>query len=101
MYPARRRYLLHSACMLFGGLMMFKRLNPALALLLAVCAFTLSAQPAPKPAPQRTLVRAGHLLDVKTGKLAEGQTLIVVGDTIQSIAPSAQVAAQPGDAVID
>jgi imidazolonepropionase-like amidohydrolase len=47
------------------------------------------------------LVRAGSLLDVKTGKLLDSQTLIVVGDTIQSIAPSAQVPAQPGDAVID
>ena len=46
-------------------------------------------------------MRAGSLLDVKTGKLLDSQTLIVVGDTIQSIAPSAQVPAQPGDAVID
>jgi len=81
--------------------MMFKRLHLVLALLLAAFAVTLSAQPAPKPAPQRTLVRAGHMLDVKTGKLLDGQTLTVVGDTIQSIAPSGQVAAQPGDAVID
>jgi imidazolonepropionase-like amidohydrolase len=53
------------------------------------------------PAPKRTLVRAGHVLDVKTGKLADAQTIVVVGDTIQSIAPSASVSAQPGDAVID
>ncbi len=81
--------------------MMFKRLHLVLALLFAVCSVTLSAQPAPKLPAQRTLVRAGHLLDVKTGKLLDGKTLIVVGDTIQSIAPSAQVAAQPGDTVID
>ena len=81
--------------------MMFKRLHLVLALLLAAFAVTLSAQPAPKPAPQRTLVRAGHMLDVKTGKLLDSQTLTVVGDTIQSIAPSGQVAAEPGDAVID
>ncbi len=64
-------------------------------------ALPLLSQPAPKPAAGRTLVRAGHLLDVKTGKLLDGQTLVVVGDTIQSIAPSAQVPAQPGDTVID
>jgi len=52
---------------------------------------TLLSQPAQKPAAARTLVRAGSLLDVKTGKLLDSQTLIVVGDTIQSIAPSAQV----------
>ena len=80
---------------------MFNRLNSVLALLLAACAATLSAQPAPKPAVQRTLVRAGHLLDVNTGKLLDDRTLIVVGDTIQSIAPSAQVPAQPGDTVVD
>jgi imidazolonepropionase-like amidohydrolase len=50
---------------------------------------------------KRTLVRAGHVLDVKTGKLADGQTIVVVGETIQSIAPSASVTAEPGDAVID
>jgi imidazolonepropionase-like amidohydrolase len=78
---------------------MFKRQNIVLALLFAAIAVTLSAQPAPKPT--RTLVRAGHLLDVKTGKLLDSQTLVVVGDTIQSIAPSAQVPAQPGDTVVD
>jgi len=46
-------------------------------------------------------VRAGHLIDVKSGKLLDAQTLVVVGETIQSIAPSASVPAQPGDAVID
>jgi imidazolonepropionase-like amidohydrolase len=62
-------------------------------------AVSLLSQPAPKPS--RTLVRAGHLLDVKTGKLLDSQTLVVVGDTIQSIAPSAQVPAQLGDTVVD
>jgi imidazolonepropionase-like amidohydrolase len=47
------------------------------------------------------LVRAGHLLDVKTGKLLDGQTIIVVGETIQSIAPTANVQAQSGDTVVD
>jgi imidazolonepropionase-like amidohydrolase len=52
-------------------------------------------------AAKRTLLRAGHVLDVKTGKLSDGQTIVVVGDSIQSIAPSGSVAAQPGDTVID
>jgi imidazolonepropionase-like amidohydrolase len=46
-------------------------------------------------------VRAGHLLDVKTGKLLDGETIVVVGDAIQSIAPTGQVQAQPGDTVLD
>lgn len=60
-----------------------------------------SAQPNGALASKRTLVRAGHLLDVKTGKIADAQTIVVVGDLIQSIAPSASVPAQPGDEVID
>ncbi len=50
---------------------------------------------------KRTLVRAGHVLDVKTGKLSDAQTIVVVGDSIQSIASTASVAAAPGDSVID
>ena len=73
----------------------------AVALALAIGSSFLSAQPAAKPESKRTLVRAGHLLDVKTGKLLDGQTIVVVGDTILSIAPSASVPAQPGDKVVD
>ena len=58
--------------------------------------------PAQSAAPQkRTLVRVGHLLDVRTGKLEDSQTIVVVGDTIQSIAPSSSVPSETGDNVID
>jgi imidazolonepropionase-like amidohydrolase len=80
---------------------MFTRKTLVMAALLAIGAAALPAQPAAQPAAGRTLVRAGHLLDVKTGKLLDGQTLVVVGETIQSIAPTAQVPAQAGDAVVD
>ena len=52
-------------------------------------------------AAKRTLVRAGHVLDVKTGKLTDAQTIVVVGGTIQSIEPSASATAQAGDTVVD
>ena len=52
-------------------------------------------------AAKRTLINAGHVLDVKTGKLADAQTIVVVGDTIQSIVPTASVARRPGDTVVD
>ena len=72
------------------------------AVLLAVGAMVAGlAQTAPQTPAKRTLVRAGHLLDVKTGKLVDAQTIVVVGETIQSIAPTAQVQAQAGDKVID
>lgn len=52
-------------------------------------------------AGKRTLIRAGHILDVKTGKLSDGHTIIVVGDSIQSIAPSSSISPQSGDEVVD
>ncbi|HTB98613.1 MAG TPA: amidohydrolase family protein [Terracidiphilus sp.] len=66
--------------------------------LFALAALALTAQ---QPAPSRTLVRAGHLLDVKTGVIADAQTIVVVGDRIQSIEPTAKVNAQAGDSVVD
>ena len=68
-----------------------------------VCVFLLvGAMAACIPAQaQRTLVRAGHVLDVKTGKVADNQTIVVKGDAIVSIAPTSEVAAQQGDTVVD
>ena len=72
-------------------------------LLLLICTFgsRLPAQPAPVAKATRTLVRAGHVLDVHTGKELANQTLIVVADRIESIAPTGQVPAQPGDHEVD
>ena len=66
------------------------------ALTVALCSLILPAQQ-----PARTLIRAAHLLDVHTGKLLDNQTIVVVGDSIQSIAPTAQAPARPTDKVID
>jgi imidazolonepropionase-like amidohydrolase len=51
--------------------------------------------------PTRTLLRTGHLLDVKTGSEATGQTIIITGDRITAIAPTASTPKQPGDIEID
>jgi imidazolonepropionase-like amidohydrolase len=69
-----------------------------LAVTFAISAYTQSNAPAEA---KRTLIKAGHVLDVKTGKLADAQTIVVSGETIQSIGPSASVSSQPGDAIID
>src|SRR5450631_872400 len=58
-------------------------------------------QAAKPSASSRTLVRAGHLLDVKTGKILDGQTIVVSGDTISSVAATSSVPTQPGDTVVD
>ncbi len=52
-------------------------------------------------APTRTLVRAGYILDVHTGKETPDQTIVVTGDRIAAIAATAQTPAQPGDKIID
>lgn len=55
---------------------------------------------APKPAP-RTLLRAGHLVDVHSGKTLDAETIVVEGDQIVAVGPTASVPAQAGDQVID
>src|ERR1700733_9892117 len=51
--------------------------------------------------PPRTLLRTGHLLDVKTGAEPADQTIIVTGDRITATAPPASTPKQPGDTEID
>jgi imidazolonepropionase-like amidohydrolase len=80
---------------------MMKRKILVAAVLLAGGVSPCLAQTPAQPAAQRTLVRAGHLLDVKTGKLLDAQTIVVVGESIQSISPTAQVQAGAGDTVVD
>jgi imidazolonepropionase-like amidohydrolase len=63
-------------------------------------AFTAAAAQEPAPAP-RTLLRAGHLLDVRTGKEAADQTIIVAGDKIIAIAASSATPKQQGDREVD
>src|SRR3569833_1789513 len=54
-----------------------------------------------KAETKRTLVRAGHVLDVKTGKLSGAETIVVVGAKITSIEPTASFTPEPNDAVVD
>ncbi|WP_182275594.1 amidohydrolase family protein [Granulicella sp. 5B5] len=60
-----------------------------------------SAQFVYKPAAPRTLLRAGHVLDVHTGKETAGETVIIEGDHIAGLAPTASTPAKPGDRVVD
>ena len=79
------------------------KLAVCLCLVLGLAAFCTAgvSQERANAATKRTLVRAGHVLDVKTGSVRDAQTVVIVGDTIQSIAPSASVAAQADDIVVD
>ena len=54
--------------------------------------------------PRRTgriLIRAGKVLDVKTGDEVAGKTIIVTGDKIMAIADTSSTTAAAADAVID
>jgi imidazolonepropionase-like amidohydrolase len=73
----------------------------AAVLWVAVGSSIVFGQAAKPSAGSRTLVRAGHLLDVKTGKILDGQTIVVTGDTISSVAATSAVPTQAGDTVVD
>jgi imidazolonepropionase-like amidohydrolase len=51
--------------------------------------------------PGRILVRAGHVIDVRTGNEPADQTVVIEGDRIKAITPTASTPAQPGDKEID
>ena len=72
----------------------------ALSIPLSAPAQTAAAAATPA-APPRTLVRAAHLVDVRAGRLLDGQTVIVSGDRIVAVQASSSVQPQPGDVVID
>jgi imidazolonepropionase-like amidohydrolase len=75
------------------------RWGMALAVMLATMAamaITASAQ-----APKRTVIRAGRVLNVRTGELRANQAIVIEADRIAQIAPSSEVTAAAGDTTID
>jgi imidazolonepropionase-like amidohydrolase len=84
---------------LFRRLLVFHRFGFALSLFVLTfpsIAFTQTQAPA-----ERTLVRAGHLVDVRAGRVLDAETLVVSGGRIVAVEPTAQVQARPGDTVVD
>ena len=72
---------------------------PASVVLLA--SLSAGAQPAYKPVAGRTLLRAGHVVDVHTGAEAADQTIIVEGEKISGVAPTASTQRRAGDREVD
>src|SRR5258708_21552994 len=64
---------------------------------LAGMAITASAQ---GPAPKRTVIRAGRVLNVHTGELRTHQAIVIEGDKIAQIASSSEVTAGSRDTTI-
>jgi imidazolonepropionase-like amidohydrolase len=77
------------------------RFEVAIALILAVLAGASITARAQSPTPKRTVIRAGHVLNVRTGEWRANQAIVIEGDKIAQIAPSGEVAAAPGDTTID
>ncbi len=78
-----------------------RRCVAAIALVLAVLAATAITASAQAPAPKRTVIRAGRVLNVRTGELRANQAIVIEGDKIAKIAPSSEVTAAAGDTTID
>jgi len=66
----------------------------------ALVGMTIKAS-AQAPTPKRTVIRAGRVLNVRTGELRSNQTIVIEGDKISQIAPSGEVKAAAGDTTID
>src|SRR5579862_4547101 len=72
------------------------RLWPLILILPALVAAA-SAQTSGK----RTVIHAGKLLDVKTGRLEINQAIVIQGDKIVSVGPASAAQSSAGDTVID
>ena len=77
---------------------MIKRILFALAF---TCLFVFAAVAQDQTAPTRTIVYVGHLLDVKSGKTLANQQIVIEGDKIVSVGPSAGPGAKAGYNIID
>ncbi len=58
-------------------------------------------QSANTPASRRVVVRAGHILDVKTGNMLSGQAIVIEGDKIVSVGSAADAKLSPATQTID
>ena len=53
------------------------------------------------PSPKRIIVRAGRVLDVRTGQMRANQAIVIEGEKIAQIVASSEVKAAAGDTTID
>jgi imidazolonepropionase-like amidohydrolase len=64
-------------------------------------ALSAAAQPGYQASAGRTLIRAGHVIDVHTGNELADETVIVQGEKIVGLAKTADTPAKTGDRVVD
>src|SRR3989449_7643289 len=80
---------------------MATRLCAVIAVVLAVLAGTPATTCAQAQAPKRMVIRAGRVLNVRTGELRTNQAIAIEGDKIAQIAPSSEITAASGDTTMD
>src|SRR5260370_336568 len=72
------------------------RWGTAMATILVILAGMTASAGAQAPAPKRTVIRAGRVLNVRTGELRSHQAIVIEGEKISQIAPSGEVQAGCG-----
>lgn len=70
-------------------------------LLTAVLCTSALTQSATVAQPRHVIIRAGRVLDVKTGKILTGQAILIEDDKIVSVGPAAEAKAPAGAETID
>lgn len=71
-------------------------------LVLPVIAFCFPLSlPATTPGPPQVVVKAGRILDVRSGRVLESHAILVEGDRIAKVGPAAEIGVPPGAKVID
>src|SRR5258708_7168190 len=78
-----------------------RRRGIVIAMVLAALAGMVITASAQAPAPKRTVIRAGHVLNVRTGELRANQAIVIEGDKIVQIAPSNEITTAAADTTID
>jgi len=72
-----------------------------IAVVLAMLAGITETSHAQSPAPKRTVLRPGRLLDVRTGQMRTNQAIVIEGDKITQVVSASEVKAAAGDTTID
>src|SRR5271170_6001847 len=66
-----------------------------------VAILMLCAAAAAQQSSNRVIIKAGHLLDVKSGNTLANQAIVIEADKIASVVPAADLKVSSGDTVID
>lgn len=70
--------------------------------LMSLCCLALPvAGQQPPPAPPTTLIKAAHLIDTRSGRALDHQSVLIVGDRIEAVGPSADLQAPAGAKIVD